>query len=73
MNHTQKIRLARRMITAWEIKNHIPIFSSKAWISRRKAIAARFIRLKPIRKSWWRRFVDWITGKVKCTLIQTEK
>lgn len=33
-NHREKMRMARRMITKEERKNHTPIFSSKAWNMR---------------------------------------
>ena len=33
-NHREKQRMARKMRTKEEVKNHTPIFSSKAWNMR---------------------------------------
>lgn len=34
MNHREKMRMARKMLTKEERKKHTPIFLSKAWIER---------------------------------------
>ena len=37
MTHKQKIKLARKMRTQEDIKNHVPIFQTKAWFRRKEA------------------------------------
>jgi len=37
MTHKNKKKLARRMLTQIEIKQHIPIFQSKQWEQRKLA------------------------------------
>lgn len=60
------------MMTQWEVKNHVPTFSSRAWMSRRLAIFKRLqkqrIKTQPAhvhepakrlrRTAWWQRIVD---------------
>ncbi len=41
MNHKKKIQMARKMRTKEEIKNHTPLFQSKAWEQRN---GARFLK-----------------------------
>jgi len=41
MNHKQKIKMARKMITRKELKNKVPIFMSKEWNKRKKVIEKR--------------------------------
>ncbi len=36
MNYKEKKKMAKKMMTAEEISNHIPIFQSKAWLERKK-------------------------------------
>ena len=44
MNHKGKVKLARKLITPQEILDHIPLFDSEAWMSRKKAIKNRIIK-----------------------------
>ena len=37
MKHTDKIKLARKMLTKEEIQKKTPIFQSNAWESRKEA------------------------------------
>jgi len=41
MNHKQKKKMARKMLTREEIENHAPIFLSEAWEKRKEAIKIR--------------------------------
>ena len=41
MNHKDKIKLAKKMITPQEIKSKTPIFSSNAWLSRKESLASK--------------------------------
>lgn len=41
MTHREKVKLARRMMSQREIKLHVPIFSSLAWVQRKNAIELR--------------------------------
>jgi len=40
-NHKDKLKLARKMITRNEIKNHTPLFQSKAWKLKKISINNR--------------------------------
>lgn len=44
MKHKDKKRLARSMLTREERETHVPIFQSKAWDKRNKAIARRIAK-----------------------------
>lgn len=44
MNHKQKVRLARQLLTPEERKDKVNKFDSKAWQARAKAIRERVIR-----------------------------
>jgi hypothetical protein len=41
MNHTKKIKLARRLRTTEDIKEHRPIFNTLNWNIRKEAIRQR--------------------------------
>tara|TARA_R100000750_G_C2309181_1_gene81813 strand:+ start:73 stop:321 length:249 start_codon:yes stop_codon:yes gene_type:complete len=41
MTHKQKIKLARKLLTQEEIKEHTPKFTSKGWEERKEAIRIR--------------------------------
>ncbi len=41
MTHSQKLKLARRMITLQEIRDKVPLFSSRAWTLRKDNIQER--------------------------------
>ncbi len=42
--HTQKVKIARKLLTKREIKLHRPLFSSLAWDKRKEEIEARVNR-----------------------------
>ena len=44
MKHKDKVRLARKMRSRNDIKNHEPIFGTKAWDIRKLGIAGRVQR-----------------------------
>jgi len=46
MKHTDKIKLARKMLTKEEIQKKTPIFQSNAWESRKEAKKLRIDKLK---------------------------
>lgn len=56
LSHKQKVKMARKMRTRFEIKMRVPIFTSRAWILRSAAIQAR---LKKKRK-WFGN--TWFAG-----------
>jgi hypothetical protein len=37
LTHEQKVKKARKMITSFEVKKHIPLFSSTQWNERANA------------------------------------
>jgi hypothetical protein len=41
MNHKQKVKMARKMITRDELKRKVPIFMSKEWYKRKERIEER--------------------------------
>ncbi len=44
MNHAEKIKIARKLLTVRELKLHRPLFSSLAWDKRKEEIEARVKR-----------------------------
>jgi len=44
MDHKEKLKLARKMMTKQEIKNRVPPFQSKAWESRVQARENKVIK-----------------------------
>lgn len=44
MNHTKKIKLAKRLQTHRELIKRVPIFETKAWEARKEAIRLRVLR-----------------------------
>ncbi len=54
MKHKDKLKLARKLLTPQEIKDHVPPFQSVAWDERQKAIkiriSNRIIKIKKIKK-----------------------
>ena len=51
MKHKEKVRLARKLRTHKELKDRVPIFQTKAWEIRKKAIERRIIKkIKKIQK-----------------------
>lgn len=49
MTHNQKLRLARQLITESERRDHVPLFSGKAWVKRKNEIA-KAIRYRILRR-----------------------
>ena len=50
MKHSQKIKMAKKMLSNKEIKDHIPIFLSKQWVNRAEQKLKKIIRQKLIKK-----------------------
>lgn len=48
MKHQHKIRLARKLLSKEEIRNHIPKFLSVNWLMRKAAIKDRSIPMEKI-------------------------
>jgi len=46
MKHTDKIKMARKMLTKKEVLKKTPIFQSEAWESRKEAKKLRVSKLK---------------------------
>ncbi len=44
MNHAEKVKLARKLLSKRELKLHRPLFSSLAWDQRKESIEARVAR-----------------------------
>lgn len=44
MNHKQKTKIARKIMTALDRKIHVPKFLTAAWIQRKEGIAKRVER-----------------------------
>lgn len=44
MKHKKKVKMARKMLSKKEIKNHTPIFQSDAWEQRKDSKLERVIR-----------------------------
>ena len=49
MTHLQKLKMARRMMTASERRENVPPFMSHAWRSRRAVMILRVARLRLIK------------------------
>ena len=43
-NHKQKVKIARKLRTKIETSEHTPIFGTKNWMNRKKAIKQRVKR-----------------------------
>lgn len=65
--HEAKIKLARRLMSRFEIKTHVPLFSSRNWIARAMAIQARIRPKETVtyvttqKIGWWTKLKLWIT------------
>ena len=59
MKHSEKVKLARKLMSRIERKMHVPIFSSLNWSMRR---AARNPYKAPVTLSWWEKLWSYITG-----------
>jgi hypothetical protein len=46
MNHQQKIKMARKMLTKQEKEEHHSLFLSSAWLDRSQAIKNRLQKIK---------------------------
>ena len=46
MNHKQKTKLARKLRSQKDIKEHKPIFQTDSWFKRKEAIKGRVSKIK---------------------------
>jgi len=73
MTHAQKVKMARKMLIRAEVRANVPIFESRAWTARRKAISKRVYGVEekktispsyrvevPTRQGWFRRFTNYV-------------
>lgn len=56
LSHTEKVRLARKLLTREERMSHTPIFSSLAW-GQRIGRSSRMVKQSVTKVTWWQRFL----------------
>lgn len=52
LNHSDKVKMARRLLTQEEIKNHVPIFDGYLWRVRKTFNKAKVFRQQNKKKSF---------------------
>jgi hypothetical protein len=73
LSHKEKVRIAKALRTRYEIRNHIPIFSSMGWIQRKVSILRRIYgkpevaitTKKEVRLRWYQRLLKWFNNIFK--------